>query len=59
MTGLEIKLSMCTLAVHDLDAALGFYRDVLGFKVRDEVEFEGMRWVAEGPRGRQIRPTGR
>jgi catechol 2,3-dioxygenase-like lactoylglutathione lyase family enzyme len=46
---MDIKLSICTLAVHDLDKALRFYRDVLGFEVRDDVEFEGMRWVSVSP----------
>jgi predicted enzyme related to lactoylglutathione lyase len=46
---MDIRLSICTLAVHDLDAALAFYRDVLGFKIRDDVEFEGMRWVSVSP----------
>ncbi|WP_410579713.1 VOC family protein [Amycolatopsis sp. lyj-108] len=36
---MDLKLSYCTLAVHDLDEALGFYRDVLGFKAREDVEF--------------------
>ncbi|MEU8110517.1 VOC family protein [Nonomuraea muscovyensis] len=49
VTGLNLKLSSCTLAVHDVDEALGFYLDVLGFEVRDDVEFEGMRWVSVGP----------
>ncbi|GAA4571494.1 VOC family protein [Planotetraspora kaengkrachanensis] len=49
MTGIDLKLSSCTLAVHDVDEALGFYRDVLGFEVREDVEFEGMRWVSVGP----------
>ncbi|MFD8562297.1 VOC family protein [Streptosporangium canum] len=46
---MNLKLSSCTLAVHDVDEALGFYRDVLGFEVRNDVEFEGMRWVRVGP----------
>ncbi|RVX41847.1 putative glyoxalase superfamily protein PhnB [Nonomuraea polychroma] len=49
MTGLDLKLSSLTLAVHDLDEALGFYRDVLGFEVRNDVEREGKRWVSVGP----------
>jgi predicted enzyme related to lactoylglutathione lyase len=49
---MDIKLSICTLAVHDIDKALGFYRDVLGFKMRDDVEFEGMRWVSVSPPSR-------
>ncbi|MCW6008878.1 VOC family protein [Micromonospora sp. CPCC 205371] len=46
---MDIRLSYCTLAVHDVDVAVGFYRDVLGFQVRDDVEFEGMRWVSVSP----------
>jgi predicted enzyme related to lactoylglutathione lyase len=49
VTGVDLKLSHCTLAVHDLDEALGFYRDVLGFKVRDDIEVEGMRRVSVSP----------
>lgn len=49
MTSTDLKLAYCTLAVHNLNAALGFYRDVLGFEVRDDVEFERMRWVSVGP----------
>lgn len=49
VTGMNLKLSSCTLAVHDLGEALGFYRDVLGFEVRDDVESEGRRWVSVGP----------
>lgn len=33
----------------DPDAALGFYRDVLGFEVRNDVGYEGMRWITVGP----------
>ncbi|MEU4332696.1 VOC family protein [Nonomuraea dietziae] len=45
---MDLKLASCTLTVHDVDEALGFYRDVLGFAVRDDVEFEGMRWASVG-----------
>jgi catechol 2,3-dioxygenase-like lactoylglutathione lyase family enzyme len=45
---MNLKLSSCTLAVHDLHEALGFYRDVLGFEVRDDIEFEGTRRVSVG-----------
>jgi predicted enzyme related to lactoylglutathione lyase len=44
-----VKLSHCTLPVHDLPEALRFYRDVLGFTVRDDIEFEGQRWVCVSP----------
>ncbi|WP_433293591.1 VOC family protein [Pseudonocardia sp. CA-142604] len=46
---MNLKLSSCTLVVHDLDEALGFYRDVLGFEVRDDVDLEGVRRVSLGP----------
>jgi len=35
----------------DPDASLAFYRDVLGFEVRNDVGYEGMRWVTVGPAG--------
>jgi catechol 2,3-dioxygenase-like lactoylglutathione lyase family enzyme len=31
---MDLKLSSCTVLVHDLDQALAFYSDVLGFDVR-------------------------
>jgi catechol 2,3-dioxygenase-like lactoylglutathione lyase family enzyme len=49
LSGPRLRLSQCALAVHDLDRALGFYRDVLGFEVRDDVEAGGTRWVSVGP----------
>ncbi|MGI5424038.1 VOC family protein [Streptomyces sp. CA-179760] len=33
------------------DAALAFYRDTLGFEVRNDVGYEGMRWITVGPVG--------
>ncbi|WP_199434711.1 VOC family protein [Qaidamihabitans albus] len=49
VTGVDLRLAYCTLAVHDLGEALGFYRDVLGFEVRDDVQSEGVRWVSVSP----------
>ncbi|MEO3763252.1 VOC family protein [Streptomyces sp. B8F3] len=43
-----IALSQCFIAVDDHDEALAFYRDVLGLEVRNDVEFEGARWVTVG-----------
>ncbi|MGP3950028.1 VOC family protein [Streptomyces sp. 7N604] len=45
---MDLKLSHCFIAVHDHDKALAFYRDVLGLEVRNDVGFEGMRWVTVG-----------
>ncbi|MFD0475667.1 VOC family protein [Nonomuraea thailandensis] len=56
MSGPRLRLSRFALAVHDLDQALGFYRDVLGFEVRDADDADdaaadagGARWVSVGP----------
>jgi predicted enzyme related to lactoylglutathione lyase len=43
-----IEVSHCFIAVDDHDRALAFYRDALGFEVRNDVTFEGMRWVTVG-----------
>ncbi|WP_184973577.1 VOC family protein [Nonomuraea endophytica] len=49
MTGPALQLASCALAVHDVDEALGFYRDVLGFEVGDGVVLQGTRWVSVSP----------
>lgn len=45
---MSITLSTCFIAVDDHDKALAFYRDALGLEVRNDVKFEGMRWVTVG-----------
>ncbi|MFH9401833.1 VOC family protein [Streptomyces sp. NPDC017638] len=45
---MDVKLAQCFLAVDDHDKAIAFYRDVLGMEVRNDVGFEGMRWVTVG-----------
>ena len=35
----------------DPDASLAFYRDTLGFEVRGDVGYQGMRWITVGPAG--------
>ena len=45
---MDIKLSTCFISVDDHDKALAFYRDILGLEVRNDVGFEGMRWVTVG-----------
>ena len=42
---MDLKVSHCFITVDDHDKALGFYRDVLGLEVRNDISFEGMRWV--------------
>jgi len=45
---MAISVSTCFIAVDDFDKAIAFYRDVLGMEVRNDVGFEGMRWVTVG-----------
>ncbi|WP_328297721.1 VOC family protein [Streptomyces sp. NBC_00435] len=45
---MTIKIAQCFIAVDDHDKALAFYRDALGMEVRNDVAFEGMRWVTVG-----------
>jgi len=45
---MDINLSQCFIAVDDHDTAIAFYRDVLGLEVRNDVGYEGMRWVTVG-----------
>lgn len=48
MTGMDIALSHCFVAVDDHDKALEFYCGLLGMEIRLDVSFEGMRWVTIG-----------
>jgi len=45
---MSIELAQCFIAVDDHDKAITFYRDALGLEVRNDVGFEGMRWVTIG-----------
>lgn len=45
---MEIKLSTCFITVDDVDAAVAFYRDVLGLEVRMDVPQGEFRWVTVG-----------
>jgi predicted enzyme related to lactoylglutathione lyase len=46
---MDVKLDACFLSVDDHDKAIAFYRDALGFEVRNDVRAYGMRWVTIGP----------
>jgi catechol 2,3-dioxygenase-like lactoylglutathione lyase family enzyme len=45
---MDVKLHHCFLSVDDHDRAIAFYRDALGFEVRNDVGYNGMRWVTLG-----------
>lgn len=46
---MDITIHQTFLPQTDPAAALAFYRDTLGFEVRNEVEYEGMHWITVGP----------
>ena len=46
---MDIKILSSFLPHTDPEAAVAFYRDVLGFEVRLDVGYEGMRWITVGP----------
>ena len=48
---MDITIQETLLPHTDPDAALGFYRDTLGFEVRNDVEYGGMHWITVGPPG--------
>ncbi|WP_345216339.1 VOC family protein [Georgenia halophila] len=46
---MDITIDATFLPQDDPEAALGFYRDTLGFEVRKDVGYGGMRWITVGP----------
>lgn len=48
---MDITIHASFLPHDDAEAALAFYRDILGFEVRNDVGYEGMRWLTIGPAG--------
>ncbi|MFI6270423.1 VOC family protein [Micromonospora zamorensis] len=48
---MDITIHSSFLPHTDPDASLAFYRDILGFEVRLDVGYEGMRWITVGPVG--------
>ena len=51
MAAMAITIHSSFLPQDDPDAALTFYRDTLGFEVRNDVEYNGMHWITVGPEG--------
>jgi uncharacterized glyoxalase superfamily protein PhnB len=46
---MDISIHNAFLPQTDPDAAIAFYRDTLGFEVRNDVGYSGMRWITVGP----------
>jgi catechol 2,3-dioxygenase-like lactoylglutathione lyase family enzyme len=49
MTGMDISIFSSFLPHDDPDASVAFYRDALGFEVRNDVGNGTMRWITVGP----------
>ncbi|MFC0497515.1 VOC family protein [Streptomyces mutabilis] len=48
---MDLSIHTTVLPHDDPDAAVAFYRDVLGFEVRKDVGQGAMRWITVGPVG--------
>src|SRR5947208_14267104 len=49
MAAMDITIHATLLPHDDPEASLAFYRDTLGFEVRNDVEYGGMHWITVGP----------
>jgi catechol 2,3-dioxygenase-like lactoylglutathione lyase family enzyme len=48
---MDITLHSAMLPHDDPAASVAFYRDGLGFEVRNDVEYNGLHWITVGPAG--------
>jgi len=48
---MNINIHASFLPHNDPDTSLAFYRDTLGFEVRADVGYGGVRWITVGPAG--------
>lgn len=48
---MNITINASFLPHENADASVSFYREVLGFEIRNDVGYDGMRWVTVGPVG--------
>ncbi len=46
---MDITIYQTFLPHDDPEASVAFYRDTLGFEVRNDVEYEGLHWITVGP----------
>jgi predicted enzyme related to lactoylglutathione lyase len=49
MIGMNLIIHATFLPADNPDTSLAFYRDALGFEVRNDVGYGGMRWITIGP----------
>ena len=48
---MDISIYQAFLPHEDPQASIAFYRDTLGFEVRNDVEYGGLHWITVGPAG--------
>ena len=48
---MDITIYSSFLPQDDPEAAVAFYRDTLGFEVRNDVGYNGLHWITVGPAG--------
>ena len=48
---MDITIHNTFLPHEDPEASLAFYRDILGFEVRNDVEYQGLHWITVGSAG--------
>jgi uncharacterized glyoxalase superfamily protein PhnB len=48
---MNLSIHSAMLPHDDPEASLAFYRDALGFEVRNDVEYRGLHWITVGPAG--------
>jgi uncharacterized glyoxalase superfamily protein PhnB len=46
---MNITIHASFLPHEDPEASVAFYRDSLGFEIRNDVEYAGMHWITVGP----------
>jgi uncharacterized glyoxalase superfamily protein PhnB len=51
---MPVTVAAMFISVHDPEVALGFYRDALGFEVRNDVKAGEFRWVTVGAPGQDL-----
>ena len=50
---MNITIHSTMLPHNDPQASVAFYRDILGFEVRNDVEYGGVHWITIGPPNQQ------
>ena len=48
---MDLSIYQAFLPHDDPAASMAFYRDTLGFEVRNDVEYGGLHWITIGPTG--------